>query len=1172
MNVVFQASAGTGKTHQVTHLYVALVLGRAYEAKQDGGPAVRLHDPAHGAAINPRRILAMTFTENAAAELRTRVTELILKARYEAEQQDDAAAVQRISRVLRDLPGAPICTIHSFCTGLLRERAIEAGLSPGFAVLAQEEADALLNEAAEAELLARLDPAPGAPAFDPAFRSFCRNVRALGTGRGGSVAGAATGLVRHAASKGVDLRRAEELLPPALPAADPADFAEIAEALKRVRAARGGKLPDGAARVFQSLEKIGAEFSKGWKTPEREAAIEDALSADRLGFRGAGGLTELSNELQERVRRFTEAVNYRRHHEEIRAFARYAAGVAACFAERKQELGVVDFDDLLVRAEALLARQADGPALFDRLIVDEAQDTSRIQCRIIQHLWRPGANELLICGDTKQSIYAWRNADPRVMPDLAKEIEQTPSSRRVALRSSYRSKDAILEWVNRLFARVYGADYPEDARLVPAESRKADVRARGEPACVEYLTAPWDADGGGDRGLPDLDDRVRREMTAVAERIALLVNGPAEWRPRFRFSDETSAFEPAGPANRFRYGDVLVLLRRTTHQQILEHLLKRYRVPYRIGGRGPGLFARQEVKDLFLFLKALTDPLDLIALTGFLRSPLAQLTDDAILLLGWSGARFDRDMFRRNAAGPDGPRRLAESGLAGQAERLERAQALLRTCRPRASHRLASELVRDLLQETAYDAMVAGTFRGGQRLANVRRFIDWLRGAERGGAVLLPDVVRTLEEYADEPPDVPEATLLDPDQDAVTIMTVHSAKGLTARVVFVPELNSTPRADAALALLADGAEPAPVLHVSTERLDRKKVTTPGFDQARERAKDVRDAEAKNLFYVALTRARDLLVLSGASGSQDRQTWRTDIAGLLSGDPGAGDLIRAVGYDALSEARRARLPPEAAAAAIRPAAWFDAASERFPAPLPAPRVYRFPATVLSAFHHDPESFLRERLPALEPAPVSEPPQAEPADYAPLPDADAAGTRAAFGTAAHAMLEQLAAAGWRGDTEALARSAADSAGLDDRRAADLARQAERVRAVAAELTDGAEALSAEWPFALRLGGGDATLIVDGQMDLVFRKPGGAWTILDYKFTDEPPDALVRRYSLQLNLYRLALARSGAEGPAGTRMALLAAGRDAAQLVDIARDEAVEEQALAAAAKLAGQMDRT
>jgi len=156
MNLVYNASAGTGKTYQITQLYEKLVL-------EDG--------------IDPRNILLMTFTRNAAAELRMRVAHRLLKARRLAESENDDALADRAITAMSHLPSAPIGTIDAFCTRLLREHALEVGLSPGFSVLEEDDRKELLDQICRDELLVRLGS-------DPDFKAFCSGAHIIGNGKG----------------------------------------------------------------------------------------------------------------------------------------------------------------------------------------------------------------------------------------------------------------------------------------------------------------------------------------------------------------------------------------------------------------------------------------------------------------------------------------------------------------------------------------------------------------------------------------------------------------------------------------------------------------------------------------------------------------------------------------------------------------------------------------------------------------------------------------------------------------------------------------------------------------------------------------------------------------------------------------------------------------------------
>ncbi|MBN2684633.1 MAG: UvrD-helicase domain-containing protein, partial [Pontiellaceae bacterium] len=752
MSIVYNASAGTGKTFQVTQLYEKLVM-------EDG--------------INPREILLMTFTDNAAAELRMRVAHRLLKARRTAEAADDTDQIDRAVMASAQLSSAPIGTIHAFCTRLLREHALTAGLSPGFLVLAGDERDEPLNRICREELLAHLE-------HDPDFKTFCAGAHMIGSGQGfgSSMTETVPTLIAQAGSLGISLENAEALLPPPVPTASRIDFESICKRIRELP-----KITPAVQTALDIIQQALADYT------DVETLVQ---RMNEMGIKKFGhGAKSISDDFWALKTSVEEAVEYRERFPAARAFTRFVQTVARRFREWKHAMNAVDFDDQL-RLAAQLLKSEKAEIAFRYIIVDEVQDTSRIQCDIIQALWRTGA-ELVICGDKKQSIYTWRGADPQVMPDLEKAILAADGTMN-HLNTSYRSKPPILNVINQLFTAVYeDADYSPDDHL----QANPDFATDGEKLCVEFL-------------LPDdteersKDEKVTAEMVAVADRIRLLVEGTSEWQPAYRYND---GFKPTSDNNAYRYSDILILLRRTTHQAALEHALRHANIPYTLGGKGSGLFTRQETRDVSLFLNVLTNPADAFSLIGFLRSPWVGLSDEAIAELACSSTGFS-----------------VEHLMARYAEKTDiiyRYRALFAT-------KLASELVRMLIEETAYNALLAGLPRGEQRLANLRKVIDWLRETERGAQTTPAAVARKLSDHIANPPKIPEAALLDPAHNAVTIMTVHGAKGLTKRVVFVPDINFSEQQDRSFAQVFFDEEQHPKLGLRITAPNRSQAKSPGF--------------------------------------------------------------------------------------------------------------------------------------------------------------------------------------------------------------------------------------------------------------------------------------------------------------------------------------------------------
>jgi len=463
------------------------------------------------------------------------------------------------------------------------------------------------------------------------------------------------------------------------------------------------------------------------------------------------------------------------------------------------------------------------------------------------------------------------------------------------------------------------------------------------------------------------------------------------------------------------------------------------------------------VRDLLLFLKVLTQPENDLALVGFLRSPFANVPDDEIVQLGWDGETFDHEIMRKQ---------FFESG----SEAADR----IRRFREQIGKKLPSQLVRDLVRETGFDAHWTGRPAGEQHLANIKKAIDWLRAAERGGQVLAGDVVRRFGKAIQSPPrsGAAEALLPDPEQNAVTIMTVHGAKGLTKRVCFVPDISFGDTSDPGFAMLS----PEGRLEANISGLTGGKVASPGWKTAREADKAVRKLEQDNVFYVAMTRARDLVVVSGA-GTQKPNGWLKQAENFLQN--ASSDLLRTIPFSKV------------------------------------PTIGKTEAEQLVSGGVDFQpleiSKSLERLPVTD---LLEAPRPKAPSLKPSTD------RRAFGILGHAVLEELAKNGWKGDVPEMVEFLCEEDSINTKL---LIEQLEAARAVLCEETAGAKALFVELPFVLKRG----SAILDGTIDLLAQfspsrslRAGNHWKILDYKFSNESPEAVLETYSSQLAAYREAV----------------------------------------------------
>jgi len=352
--------------------------------------------------------------------------------------------------------------------------------------------------------------------------------------------------------------------------------------------------------------------------------------------------------------------------------------------------------------------------------------------------------------------------------------------------------------------------------------------------------------------------------------------------------------------------------------------------------------------------------------------------------------------------------------------------------------------------------------------------LDWLRENERGAQTTPAAVTRKLAEQIKNPPKVPEAALLDPAQNAVTIMTVHGAKGLTKRVVFLPDISFRPDSDKGFARVFFDEQKTPTLGVKITAPDKSAVKSPGFKAANDRAKTVRNHELKNLFYVAMTRARDLVVTSATVG-QNPSGWLKHLEPLIGND------IPAIPYSALSVA----VDPTPAPNLERPTTNnLTTALQILPPPPAPPTLHRIPATRLAKEH----------------APSPRHPLAPSSDNA-----------TALGSLGHAVLEQLALNDWNGSVGDWLERLCDGFGIGKIEAQSVGKRIEQTHKLMGGLTAGMQEIHPEFPFVLH----DGDRLIDGTIDLLCRSDDGL-AIFDYKFTEASDAAVIDAYRGQMEIY--------------------------------------------------------
>lgn len=1112
------SGAGCGKTLVLATRYAQLLMG---SGDRD--------DPL-------ATFVAITFTEKAALEMQQRVRQLL----GEMAGQRSGRQRQRLLDWRERLPEARISTIHSFCASLLRARAIEAGIDPAFTVCADElVVQSMIAEAAEEAVLeavesGREDAAAllaDAP-FDTVVEQVCELVNSRTTcdfeayfdpqatvGRWKSAldkradqawAALAADTALAAALEELAARPCANDSDRLLPVRD--DFVELARSLLKAPAAR-------TAETFARMKEItpgGLGSDRSWgpkgsakavrhRIKEIAAKLDDyALYAERPGpldTQAAGALA---------------------------ALARLAADANEIYAERKRRRGLVDFNDLLLRTRDLLAGdEAACKSLGDQitqLLIDEGQDTDRLQISLIERLLcgsddthrPPAAGRLFLVGDAKQSIYRFRGAQVEVFNDLCRRLGDKNTE---SLDVSFRTHKAGIAFINSLFGPLMGDGY-------------APIRAHRKESppgpSVEILLA---SGAGGD---------IERAAEATAAQAAVTAR-----RIRRMLDDgEKLVWEAAG--NEWRAaqpGDVAILFARMTHSLEYEHELAAQDIPYYVVA-GTGFFRQQEVFDVLNALRVIDNPFDDIAFFGLLRSSMFGLDDNTLMHIAvackppYLPAAAEADL----AGSLDGPQ------LASLTRAVQTIQKLHR-CKDAVG---IDTLIDSLLEATGYEAMLL--CHGRRPAGNLRLLIDRARTAAAEG-MALADFIAQSDKLILDQSRYEQAAVAGEGENVVRLMTIHKAKGLEFPVVFVPDLNAGRRAGRGALLKRidlgltyrftsrqdDDLPDQPVAFRLADRLERA-------DQQEE---DIRK------LYVAATRHKDHLVFVGADWRNSNGEFRESgcylahmdrALGIARAADGGKDAVGyAGGYTAAvrkiapAEGRRrtGRASPggKALAQASGPADLAErirklAKASPRPAligPLAADQTpVEIAVTALCDFDHCPMLYRwRHEL--------GVPGRAITADAHGLPpirpgaSADAASApleAATMGTLLHRCMALLDFAAPQ-PARALVQRAAAAMNL---------RQTIDARAIGKDLSGMIESFSAtplwsdiaraeqplrELDFVLECG----PALLHGQIDLIYRPAGGSWHIVDYKSDRIEADRAgdrARRYQLQMLAYSAAAAR--------------------------------------------------
>ena len=820
--IVVEAAAGTGKTTMLVERIVALLASGRGEVD---------------------RIVAVTFTEKAAGELKLRIRERLESARQEAAAE--SAEKLNLERALARLEEAWVGTIHGFCADLLRERSVAANVDPDYRTLTEPEAMKLFRETFDLWLQQTLESPPegvrrslrrtasGQREDGPVgrlhraawslaeWRDFPHPWRRDPFPREARIDDLVARLHSFAASSDRCAKKESDNL-----YRDTETYRRLSQELQETEPVRG--------RDYDGLEGSLIELTRGW--------------APRKGYGKSygAGITreEVHAELSDLIDRIKE---FERDADADLAALLQAElqGVIDAYEKRKSKLGLLDFVDLLVRARDLIRGDADVraefQARFTHVFVDEFQDTDPIQTEILMLLasddpevwtWqfvRPKPGKLFVVGDPKQSIYRFRRADVSIYSNVKSILERSGATC-LQLTTNFRTVENLQRAVNAAFAPwMRGDDSSLQADYVPLTPWRQD--REGRPSLVALpVPRPF-----GVRSVT---------KTAIDASLPGAVASFVNWlltKSGWTLKDSTP-LQPRDICLLFRrfdnffLGDITRGYVRALEAHGIRHLL--------VGGRS--FHEREEVETVRTALTAIEWPDDELSVFATLRGAFFAIGDEELFEFRQPGRKLHPFRKRDGEELPDHLRPIDDAlQVLGQLHRA-------RNKRP------IADTVSALLDATRAHATFVLRPSGDQVLANVLHVAEQARSYESSGGISFRGFVEELLADADRRT-APEAPILEEGSDGVRIMTVHRAKGLEFPVVILCDMTANlSGAKASRFLDSDrrlcvsrlaGWSPAELLENEETEL------------ARDRAEGIRVA------YVAATRARDLLVVPAVGSTR-----------------------------------------------------------------------------------------------------------------------------------------------------------------------------------------------------------------------------------------------------------------------------------------------------------------
>ena len=1170
--LLLSAAAGSGKTAVLVERIIRRLLDNEYP-------------------IDITELLVVTFTKAAAAEMRDRIGTALMKALSETKDP-------RVERQLALLPSAQISTLHAFCQHVIRKYFYTIDLDPAFSIAGEEELNLLRRQVLEDVFLSYYEDDEKASILYPLADMF-------GSDRGDDIL---MDTVSRMYTYARSLAWPEHWLKEAARAYDVAPDAVIDDMVW------AGPIKDAVRRILEEDARLYDGVLYHLRQREAFAPACDTFVAEQAALRQAAqarswndlsrfvraidfprlkSLRKLSDDdkvvwerckkvrddVKKDVIKTLQAVYFSATPEEwldgMRAMKPVMDGLvtltldfAKAYGAAKKEKGWIDFSDLehfclqiLLAPDASPEHPVPSAAAeelrsqYEEVFIDEYQDTNGVQ-ELITRLVSGEDNRFMV-GDIKQSIYRFRLADPTLFLEKYQSFsrDENAAQRCIDLGRNFRSVPVVLDAVNAVFSRAMtaeaaGMDYGEREKLYAGRQAPDDERWIGGPVEVDIVPTPSDEEDD------DGSTAFEKECRFIAGRIGeLLASGRMAAR-------KDGTLEPLS------YRHIVVLLRSMAGKaDVLIQALQEGGIPSYAEQSG-GYFAAVEVQVMLALLRCIDNPEQDLAMAAVLRSPLVGLDETALAGVRLAGdGTLWQNLPAFVASLPDGVE---------EKEDLQQFMAAFDSWRTYSRRHGVAELLQRLYDDTAYVDFVGAMPGGDVRQANLKALYDRARQYEEAGFRGLFRYLQLMDKMKEDGLDLAPAKVVSEKEDVVHIMSIHKSKGLEFPVVFVADMGKAfNRRDTQDQILFHNR-----LGIGLKQYDpewRMSYPTLIWSGIAAQLRWEGTAEEERILYVAMTRARDQLILTGHSSHIDRdwQRWTSRLnpaqaksyfdwvmpAALAPfGAKADADYARpgAAWQDAVWQVRIARAVPagtveegaydgEPRLKALRRGdltgtpvpSWLDEQlSWQYAYPQAVRTAAKFSVSEVKRRYQELHSDELQDEAALSVPAAAVIPTAPGEDdaFAALPPwlagEEAAVSGAQRGTALHKALQYITPAA--DQTTATLRREIDAfvrQGLLSREEAKLV----YVPVLAAfcqsdigrRMAESPE-LHREYPFTVLLAGGDPLpetetgeqILIQGVIDCLFREDD-AWILVDYKSAGlETADAFRSRYAVQLALYKRAV----------------------------------------------------